>query len=161
MARAFVALGSNLGDMIGALREAVRRIEALAQTEVIAKSAVYRTPPWGMLEQDAFANAVIAVETALSPEAMLEACLGIEAAMGRIREVRWGPRVIDLDLLYHGRARRNSARLTLPHPAITERAFVLIPLGDVAPEKRPKGRAIAKLLATLDTSGIERLEQGL
>jgi 2-amino-4-hydroxy-6-hydroxymethyldihydropteridine diphosphokinase len=157
LARALIALGSNIGDKAGIIRNATEAIDRLPGTTVVAKSAIYRTPPWGITDQDWFANAVVAVDTALSPDELLDACLAIEAAMGRIRRERWGPRVIDLDLLTHGETTIRSERLTLPHPRIAERAFVLIPLRDVAPEFRLGGKSIVEMLASLDATGIDRL----
>lgn len=156
--RALIALGSNIGDKVATLRNAVEAIDRLPGTEVTAKSAIYRTPPWGKTDQDWFANAVVAVDTALTPDEALDACLAIEAAMGRLRRERWGPRVIDLDLLTHGDSIIRSERLTLPHPRIAERAFVLIPLSDVAPDFALVGEPIATLIARLDAAGIERID---
>lgn len=158
-ARAFLALGSNIGDKTGHIRRAVAAIAALPGTRVTARSALYRTPPWGKTDQDWFANAAIAVETTLGPEALLEACLAIEAELGRVRRERWGPRVIDIDLLTHGETRISTDRLTLPHPAMAERAFVLVPLGEIAPDFALDGQPIATLLARLDRQGIEPIER--
>ena len=154
LARAIIALGSNIGDKVGTIQNAVEAIDRLPGTRVTRTSAIYRTPPWGITDQDWFANAAIAVDTALSPDETLDACLAIEAAMGRIRRERWGPRVIDLDLLTHGEAVTKSERLTLPHPRISERAFVLIPLRDITPDLRLNGRSIDEMLAMLDSTGI-------
>lgn len=153
--RAFLALGSNIGDKAANLRAARDAIAALPGTAVIAASAVYRTPPWGKTDQDWFANAVIAVETTLAPLALLEACLAIEIDLGRVRRERWGPRVIDIDLLMHGETRLATERLTLPHPAMPERAFVLIPLREIAPDRVIAGRPIGEIIAGLDSAGIE------
>ena len=153
--RAFLALGSNIGDKAENLRAAVAAIDALADTKVIAKSAIYRTPPWGKTDQDWFANAVIAVETGLAPLTLLEACLAIEIRLGRVRRERWGPRVIDIDVLIHGTTSLTSERLTLPHPAMHERAFVLIPLREIAPELMIAGKTISGLIEGLDSQGIE------
>lgn len=152
---AYLAVGSNIGDKVGNLRAAVEAIAALPETRVTARSSAYRTPPWGKTDQDWFANAVIAVETGLAPLALLEACLAIEVRLGRIRRERWGPRLIDIDLLRHGRSARTSEYLTLPHPAMHERAFVLIPLQEIAPRIKVAGQPINTLLAGLDTAGIE------
>ncbi|MGL5446047.1 MAG: 2-amino-4-hydroxy-6-hydroxymethyldihydropteridine diphosphokinase [Rhabdaerophilum sp.] len=150
----YLALGANLGDRVEALREATRRIGALPETIVVARSAIYETPPWGKTDQAAFLNAAITVRTALKPEALLDACLGIEIAMGRVRRERWGPRLIDIDLLTHGKTRMKSERLTLPHPAMAQRAFVLVPLLEIAPDFRI-GREKAKTVLTrLDRTGI-------
>ncbi|OYU48565.1 MAG: 2-amino-4-hydroxy-6-hydroxymethyldihydropteridine diphosphokinase [Rhizobiales bacterium PAR1] len=152
--RAYLALGSNIGDKIEHLRAAVAAVAALPHVRVIARSAIYRTPPWGKTDQDWFANAVIAVETALSPRALLDACLAIEIEQGRVRIERWGPRVIDIDVLIHGEARMATERLTLPHPAMQERAFVLIPLAEIVPELVLDGTPIAERIAGLDSAGI-------
>lgn len=152
--RAYLALGSNIGDKIEHLRDAVAAIGALPQTRVIARSAIYRTPPWGKTDQDWFANAVISVETALSPRALLDACLAIEIEQGRIRLERWGPRVIDIDVLIHGETRMATDHLTLPHPAMQDRAFVLIPLAEIAPDLMLDGMPIAGRLKSLDSGGI-------
>ena len=154
-----IALGSNIGDKIGTIRNAVAAVARLPGTRITACSAIYRTPPWGMTEQDWFANAVIRVATMLPPMDLLESCLAIEAAMGRIRRVRWGPRVIDLDLLSHGSSQIDSPRLVLPHPRIAERAFVLIPLRDVAPDFQLNGQSIEAMLRDLDSSGIQPISK--
>lgn len=151
---AHLALGANLGDRVSALREAARRIELLPGTRIIARSRLYETPPWGKLDQAPFANAAIAVHTSLGPEALLEACLGIESAMGRERRERWGPRLIDVDVLTHGATQMKSANLTLPHPAMAERAFVLVPLLDIAPDFLIGSEKAAAVLDRLDRNGI-------
>jgi 2-amino-4-hydroxy-6-hydroxymethyldihydropteridine diphosphokinase len=154
-----LALGANLGDRVGALREAARRIEKLPQTRILARSRIYETPPWGKTDQDPFANAAITVRTGLGPEALLEACLGIETAMGRQRRERWGPRLIDIDVLTHGDIRMTSDRLTLPHPAMAERAFVLVPLLDVAPDFRIGSEQATDVLLRLDRAGIVPIDK--
>ncbi|MCA0405478.1 MAG: 2-amino-4-hydroxy-6-hydroxymethyldihydropteridine diphosphokinase [Proteobacteria bacterium] len=155
MVRAFLALGSNMGDKVENLREALARLTHVPGVALLAASDVYRTPPWGKLDQDWFANAVVAVETSLSPEALLEAALGVERAMGRVRDVRWGPRLIDIDVLMHGDARRDEEHLRLPHPAMQERAFVLVPLAQIAPGLMLSGESVEAHLARLDRTGIE------
>lgn len=156
-AQAFLALGSNIGDKTGHLCEAVQRLGRVAGITVQRASGIYRTPPWGNENQDWFANGVIAVETTLSPEALLQAALEVEQAMGRQRDQRWGPRLIDIDLLLHGDARRSGAQLSLPHPAMTQRAFVLVPLAEIAPALMLGGESVATHLARLDRSGIEAI----
>lgn len=128
---AYLGLGSNLGDREAALREAVRRLDRPPSLTVAACSDVYETSPVGPVLQGPFLNMVVAVRTCLSPEELLDAALGIETAMGRVRTVRWGPRTIDIDLLLYDRSVRSSPRLTVPHPRMAERAFVLVPLVDV------------------------------
>ncbi len=159
MARAFLALGSNIGDKAGNLREAVGRLALRPGIALCAASTIYRTAPWGKLDQDWFANAVIAVETGLGPEQLLETALEVEMSMGRLRNTRWGPRVIDIDLLLHGEERRRGANLHLPHPAMLERAFVLVPLSEIAPELMLNGLPVRQHLARLSCQGIEVMAQ--
>lgn len=154
MARAYLGLGSNLGDKRGAIAEALRRLEEAPGTTVIARSADYRTPPWGDTDQDWFVNACAAVETGLSPQALLRACLSVEESLGRVRTRKWGPRIIDIDLIdYGGRTIRDEA-LTLPHPFALQRPFVLVPLAEIAPDLELGGVSVRTALGRLDASGI-------
>jgi 2-amino-4-hydroxy-6-hydroxymethyldihydropteridine diphosphokinase len=157
--RAYVALGSNLGDSRQQLLDAIEALAALPHTQVIARSNIYRTPPWGMADQPDFLNAVVTLETALEPHALLEALLRIERAAGRQRNgERWGPRTLDLDLLHVVGKTVNDERLTLPHPHIADRAFVLLPLRDVASELEIPGQGkVVDLLRAVDTQGCEAL----
>lgn len=157
MTRAFVALGSNLGDPQLQVGEAVSALENLPDTRVVKLSSLYRTPPWGVLEQPPFINAVVEMDTGLSPLALLEAMLEIEKAAGRVRVQRNGPRTLDLDLLHVDGVRMDDPRLTLPHPRMAERAFVLLPMHDLAPTLPLPGGTVAELLARLDLTGCERL----
>ncbi|MGO4701562.1 2-amino-4-hydroxy-6-hydroxymethyldihydropteridine diphosphokinase [Dyella sp. 2RAB6] len=159
MTAAYVALGSNLGDSRRYLSEAIEAMARLPSTRVEARSRVYRTPPWGMLEQPPFLNAAVRLDTALSADELLDALLAIERAAGRSREgERWGPRTLDLDLLHMDGVRLAGERLTLPHPRIAERAFVLLPLAELAPTLDLPGQGqVAELLAALDCSGCEAL----
>lgn len=127
---AYLGLGSNLGDRENALREAVKRLNLPPEMRVAALSDVYETAPVGPVPQGPFLNMVVAVWTSLSPEELLDAALAVEAAMGRVRTVRWGPRTIDIDLLLYGRIVCSTPRLTIPHPRMEERAFVIVPLVD-------------------------------
>lgn len=155
MTRAFVALGSNLGDPQRQLGEAFAALGRLPATRLLQRSRLYRTPPWGMLEQPPFLNAVAMLDTALDPHALLDALLSIELDAGRTRDgVRWGPRTLDLDLLHVDGVTLHDERLTLPHPRIAERAFVLLPLAELAPElKLPGHDRVQALLAAIDTVG--------
>ena len=140
--RAYVALGSNLGDSRQQLLDAIDAFKNLPHTRLLARSRFYRTPPWGMLDQPDFLNAVVALETPLPPHDLLDALLEIERDAGRQRGgERWGPRTLDLDLLHIDGKTINDERLTLPHPHIAERAFVLLPLSELAPELEKIGRA--------------------
>jgi 2-amino-4-hydroxy-6-hydroxymethyldihydropteridine diphosphokinase len=159
MAEALIGLGGNLGDVPATLVAAVDRLAA-AGPIVRARSSLWRTPPWGRVDQPPFVNACVAVTTTLSPEALLGLMLAIEAELGRVRSERWGPRTIDLDLLDVDGLITTGDRLTLPHPRIAERAFVLVPLAEIAADRRIGGRRIADLLAAVDRSGIERIDGG-
>ncbi|ACL60808.1 2-amino-4-hydroxy-6-hydroxymethyldihydropteridine diphosphokinase [Methylobacterium nodulans] len=160
MADAYLGLGSNLGDKAAMLTRAIAALDATPGLRVTARSRFYRTPPWGDTDQDWFLNAAVAVETALSPHALLEACLAIEARLGRVRERRWGPRVIDIDVLHYAGAVVEDERLVLPHRFVRERAFVLVPLAEIAPDLVIGGETVVQALAKLDRSGIEPDEAG-
>jgi 2-amino-4-hydroxy-6-hydroxymethyldihydropteridine diphosphokinase len=151
---AYVALGSNLDDPAAQVERGFAALAALPGTRLRARSRLYRTPPWGVVDQPAFVNAAAALETSLAPRALLEALLAIEAGAGRVRGVRNGPRTLDLDLLAYGNCELREAGLTLPHPRLHERAFVLLPLADVAPELDVPGQGrVADLLARVSASG--------
>lgn len=129
---AYIGLGSNMGDKKGACR---RAIELLAKAgRIVAASSFYCTEPVGYPDQEEFVNAVVELETQLSPSELLAHCHAIENELGRSRLVRWGPRTVDLDILLYGEAVINDAELTIPHPLMTARAFVLIPLAEIAPQ---------------------------
>lgn len=158
---AYVGLGGNLGDVAQTVRRALAALDAIPGTRVIDRSRLYRTPAWGPIEQPDFINAVAIVDTALGPHGLLAELLRIERAFGRDREresARWGPRTLDLDLLLHGDAVVDDEGLHLPHPRMHERAFVLVPLLDVAPALEIPGQGSARdALAALATGGIEAL----
>jgi 2-amino-4-hydroxy-6-hydroxymethyldihydropteridine diphosphokinase len=155
---AYVALGSNLDDPRQQVLDAMMALAQLPETTVAQRSLLYRTPPWGITEQPPFVNAVVELETGLSPHALLDALLDLEQRAGRVRAVRNGPRTLDLDLLHVDGVQLEDERLSLPHPRMMDRAFVLLPLNDVAPTLLPTGdRTVAERLAELDLSGYERL----
>lgn len=156
--RAWVGLGSNQDQPLTQIEEALRALAAIPHTTLRQRSRLYRTPPWGRLDQPDFINAVAELDTCLDASTLLDALRRIEHAAGRERLERWGPRSLDLDLLLHGDTRIDTAQLQLPHPRMHERAFVLVPLAELAPDLRiePHGRVI-DLLANLDRSGIEAL----
>jgi len=155
---AYVALGSNLGDSRRQLLDAMSALDALPDTRMLQRSPLYLTPPWGVLEQPPFINAVVALDTALSPDELLDALLEIEIAAGRVRAERNGPRTLDLDVLYMDGVSRNDESLTLPHPRMAERAFVLLPLSAIAPTLEIPGHGLdCELLTKLDTSGCKQL----
>lgn len=157
MTLAYVALGSNLGHPRQQVLEAMDTLARLPDTRVLRRSSLYRTPPWGVLEQPAFVNAAVQLDTALAPHALLDALLSIEQQAGRVRAERNGPRTLDLDLLHVDGVQLDDARLALPHPRMAERAFVLLPLHDLAPDLLLPGGTVARLLAGLDLAGCERL----
>jgi 2-amino-4-hydroxy-6-hydroxymethyldihydropteridine diphosphokinase len=155
---AYVALGSNLGNPQQQLVEAMDALANLPDTRLLQRSQLYRTPPWGVLQQPSFVNAAVELDTGLSPHALLDALLTIEQRAGRVRAERNGPRTLDLDLLHVDGVRLDDARLTLPHPRMAERAFVLLPLHDIAPMLSLPGQVtVAEQLARLDLAGCERL----
>ena len=131
---AYLGVGTNLGNRMGNIQEALRKLGDLPTIQLVRVSSVYETAPVGVTDQPDFLNLVIAVRTSLAPPALLGALLNIENQMGRVRTERWGPRVIDLDLLLYGGERVSLPELTVPHPRLRERAFVLTPLAEIAPE---------------------------
>ena len=154
-AEAYLGLGSNLGDKAAMLDAAVAALAATPGIAVTARSRNYRTPPWGDTDQDWFLNGALGIVTTLPPHALLEACLSIEARLGRVRERRWGPRAIDIDVLHYAGATVSDERLVRPHRFLRERAFVLVPLAEIAPDLVTGGETVSEALARLDRSGIE------
>lgn len=151
---AYIALGSNLGDRHAHLAAALVALAALPGTRLLNVSPIYETAPLGPAGQQDYLNSVACLATTLAPHALLDALLMIEQSRGRIRRERWGPRTLDLDLLLHGETALQDAQLTLPHPAMLERAFVLTPLHDLAPGLVLAGRTVAQHLSVLDRSGV-------
>jgi 2-amino-4-hydroxy-6-hydroxymethyldihydropteridine diphosphokinase len=148
--RAVIALGSNIEDPERQVRTAFEELAALPGTRLVAKSRLYRTEPVGYREQPMFVNACALVETTLAPRALLEQLLELERRHGRVREIRNGPRTLDLDIVVYGDQRIDEPGLTIPHPRAHERRFVLEPLVDVWPEAAVAGKGSAKdLLARL------------
>lgn len=158
MSKVILGLGTNMGDKLKNLNEAVHAISLLPDTSVENISGVYITKPVGFAEQDDFFNAAIAVETRLSPQAVLGACLGIEAAMGRVRRQKNGPRIIDIDVLLYESYFSDSFELTLPHPRIKERAFVMVPLLELFPSGRAPGLYFSPYLKEIGTAGVEKTD---
>ncbi len=159
LADALIALGGNVGDARSTFDRAVAMLCDGTAVRLNARSSDYRTPPWGVTDQPAFVNAVIAVATSLAPRDLVARAIAVERALGRERshERRWGPRPIDLDLLAYDDLVVRDADLTLPHPRLFERAFVLVPLAEIAPDRVIAGIRVRDALARLDTTGIEKL----
>ena len=159
MAEAFVALGGNVGDVRSTFRRAIALLCDGTAVRLTARSSDYRTPPWGVTDQPPFVNAVVGMTTSLSPHELLARAEQCERALGRdrTRERRWGARSIDIDLLAYDDLVLNDAHLILPHPHLFERAFVLVPLAEIAPERVIAGVQVRAALERVDTSGIEKL----
>lgn len=152
----YLALGTNLGDRLANLRAAIKSLPP--DVSVLAESHVYETPPWGYADQPPFLNMAIKAETDLAPEALLTYLKQLEVELGRQQNFRWGPRLIDLDILFYNELVINTPPLVIPHPRLHERAFVLVPLMDVAPDlvHPVLQKKINDFLVELETKGIVR-----
>ncbi len=159
MTLALIALGGNVGDSRALLDRAVKLFCDGIEVRLMARSSDYRTPPWGFKYQPPFINLCIEVETILSPRELLERAQSVELQLGRDRahEKRWGPRTADIDIIAYDDLKLDELGLTIPHPHLFERAFVLLPLSEIVPDKVIDGRKVRDALAGLDVSGIERL----
>ena len=159
MPEALLALGGNVGDVRTTLDRAIAALCDGSEVRLMARSSDYRTPPWGVTEQPAFINCAIVAATELPPSALLARAQAVERSFGRDRaqERRWGPRTLDIDLIAYNDVALNTPELTLPHPRLFERAFVLAPLAEIAPERRVAGVRIKDALASVDQTGIEKL----
>jgi 2-amino-4-hydroxy-6-hydroxymethyldihydropteridine diphosphokinase len=152
---AVISLGSNIGDKAGNIAHAIEILTSDGAVELAARSSDYRTPPWGNTEQDWFVNACITVRTDLSGRELLERCQAVEAELKRVREVRWGPRIIDLDVIWFRDQAIAEPDLVVPHPRTLERAFVLVPLAEIAPDLVIAGRSVSWHLSRIERSGVE------
>lgn len=157
--KAIIGLGSNIGNRTRNIEEAIARLSADGTIRIVSRSRMYRSAPWGVTDQEWFANGCVAIETGLSPRELLRRCQAVEADMGRVRTMRWGPRIIDVDILTFDNQRILEPDLTIPHPLIAERAFVLVPLKDVAPDMRIGGLSLDCLLAKIDARDVVPLER--
>ncbi|MEB3288365.1 MAG: 2-amino-4-hydroxy-6-hydroxymethyldihydropteridine diphosphokinase [Leptolyngbya sp.] len=153
-----IALGSNLGESGQVIAAALQRLETLEETVVTARSSLYQTAPVGPPQPD-YLNACALVETRLSPQGLMAQLLAIEADFGRIRQERWGPRILDLDLILYADQVVNEPDLQLPHPRFRERAFVLVPLAEIAPHwvDPVTGQTLLNLCNALDRAGVKPL----
>lgn len=154
---AWLGLGGNIGDPAHTIADALRRLDSAGQLDVVAVSPLYRTPPWGLAEQPDFLNAVAEVTTSLEPRPLLDLCLSVEADLKRVRRERWGPRLIDVDILIYGDRRISEPGLEVPHPRMLERPFVVIPMAEIAPDMRIGGKSMREHARMSDHSGIERM----
>jgi 2-amino-4-hydroxy-6-hydroxymethyldihydropteridine diphosphokinase len=159
MAEALLALGANVGDPRANLERAIALLCDGDLVRMQARSSDYQTPPWGLEQQPEFVNLCLIVDTALTPAALLERIQQVERTLGRDRghEVRWGPRPIDIDILAYDDVVIDEPALKLPHPHLFERAFVLVPLAEIAPERVIAGTRVSDALARIDTTGVPRL----
>lgn len=153
----FLALGTNLGNRLENLQKAKQSLPP--KVEILEESSIYETPPWGYLDQPEFLNQVIEVKTKLPPWRLLRYLKAIEQQMGRVTLFRYGPRVIDLDIIFYGERVIDREKLKIPHPRMTERAFVLVPLAEIAPNlvHPVMGTSITELLEGVDTRELKRL----
>ena len=159
MAEALIALGGNVGDVRDTLDRAIATLCDGTAVRLVARSSDYRTRPWGVEDQPAFVNVCIAVQTSLAPRALLARAQAVERSLGRERgkERRWGPRTVDIDLLAYDDVALDEPDLALPHPRLFERAFMLVPLAEIAPDRLIAGQQVRQALARLDASGVEKL----
>lgn len=153
-----IALGSNIGDKAANIARAIALLTEAGDVRLVGRSRNFATEPWGKTDQDWFVNACIAVATQLSARGLLGRCQEIESQMGRVPTEQWGPRIIDVDLLVYRDAVVRDPDLVLPHPHIGERAFVLAPLMDIAPDLVIAGRRVRNLYAAVDAAGVRPLE---
>ena len=159
MAEFAIGLGTNLGDRAENLRTALTALAALPDVFIGHVSSLYESAPWGVTDQPAFLNACAILQTNLSPQELLDACLAIERSMGRVREEKWGPRLIDIDLVWWSGRAIQTEPLTLPHPFAHERAFVLLPLLEIAPDLTLRGEHLTAHLARLPLSDVDGLKK--
>lgn len=146
---ALVGLGTNIGDKAANITRAIALLTANDEIRLVRQSRLYRSKPWGVTNQDWFANAVVAIATPLSPHDLLHRCQQIENKMGRMRDVRWGPRIIDVDVLTYRDQMIDTLDLKIPHPLIAERAFVVLPIADIEPNIVINGQSLAAMRTAL------------
>jgi 2-amino-4-hydroxy-6-hydroxymethyldihydropteridine diphosphokinase len=159
MPEALIALGGNVGDARATLDRAVALFCDGSEVRLLARSSDYRTPPWGVEDQPPFVNLCLAVATELAPRALLARAHAVERTLGRNRanERRWGPRTVDIDLIAYDDMTLDEPDLILPHPRLFERAFVLVPLAEIAGNRIIAGKRVRDALAAVDATGVERL----
>lgn len=158
---AYIGIGGNVGDVFENMKSALNLLNDHSSISVNRISRIYKTPPWGIEDQDWFLNACVSVETNLTAQELLQSCLEVEVALKRIREIRWGPRTIDLDVLVFGEENIAHDNLQVPHPRMHERAFVLMPMADIAPDLFLNGKTISQWLEAIDTTGIQTTQKAI
>lgn len=157
---AYIALGANLKRPADQVRAGVEELAMLPDTRLAGVSSLYRSAPVGYVDQPEFVNAVACIETALAPKALLDALLEIERRYGRVRDFPNAPRTLDLDIALYGESEVNETGLAIPHPRLSERAFVLVPLAEIAPDAVVPGRGrVRDLLAGIDAASVTRIEE--
>ena len=153
MIKAYLGLGSNMGDRAHQLQQAIQIIDRFQHIDVTSVSPIYETEPVGYTDQPQFLNLCIEIETTLKPQELLKRCLETEQALHRVRKIRWGPRTLDVDILLYGNEIIEEDNLIIPHPRMVERAFVLIPLNDIASKHiEPRSQRLIKNLVTADST---------
>ena len=158
--QAWLGLGGNLGDVEAAMKQGLQFIGDRSDTDISEVSSIYKTPPWGVLNQPWFLNCCAQIQTELNPEQLLSLCQEVERLGKRERLQKWGPRTIDVDILMYEGVQQVEQRLTIPHPRMQERAFVLVPLEEIAPNLVIDGASISDLRANLNDDGIENTGSG-
>ena len=157
---AYIGLGGNVGDVLANMASALQFIDRDGRTSLLQVSPVYKTPPWGIEDQDWFLNCCASVETSLTAKELLELCLNAESGLKRVRSVRWGPRTIDLDVLVYGDLAMKTKNLVIPHPRMHERLFVMQPLSDIAPELILGGKTTGEWVRGFSETPLEHLKLG-
>lgn len=155
--QAYLSLGSNIGDKKKYLYDAIKLLDSYEGIRIVKLSSLYETNPWGYTEQDLFMNLVVLVETTLSPLQLLDCCQWIEQELGRVRLIKWGPRVIDVDILLFDNEKISSERLIVPHPLMKERDFVIVPLYEIAPDLKIEGVKIQTLVQSFDLNALKKV----
>ncbi len=155
--KAVLGIGTNIGDRLKNIENVYSSLALLPNTEILKKSSVYETEPWGYEQQDRFLNCAVLIETKLSPNALLGACLGIEAALGRVRKFKNGPRIIDVDILLLENTEISTDELTVPHKFIKQRDFVLVPLHDLFPENEAFGYTFDEEYENTDRTKLTKI----
>ena len=159
MSKVYLGLGSNLGDKKRYLYDAIQCLKHNEQITIVQLSSLYETAPWGYTDQDIFMNLVVEVETVLNPIELLDVCQNIENELGRVREIKWGPRVIDVDILLYNDEEIKSDRLTVPHPYMTERDFVMIPLAEMSPQLIIKEKTAQEWAQHFDRQALKLISE--